>query len=243
MIVEDSWMLYDRREKHINNVKIASIHKEIAIFRLYEVHLLEQQSPIKCHQCGNDANFAFAYARFSAREAFLGVIYRGVCRECLRAYIEEVQNDRHLRGELLLWPIVLLPLGALLAALSQSEIVQSIGFFLLALAIVIPIFMRLLQKRESIAARRASEAQNEARYSEPMCREDALSTSRQTKLIYLCPEYGAEGADIAMIARDTGVALETARLIQKLSAAAQQFLREPTKTRIPFASFDKSDAL
>ena len=148
-----------------------------------------------------------------------------------------------LRGELLLWPIVLLPLGALLAALSQSEIVQSIGFFLLALAIVIPIFMRLLQKRESIAARRASEAQNEARYSEPMCREDALSTSRQTKLIYLCPEYGAEGADIAMIARDTGVALETARLIQKLSAAAQQFLREPTKTRIPFASFDKSDAL
>ena len=204
---------------------------------------MEQPSPIKCHRCGIDANFAFAYARFSAREAFLGVIYRGVCRECLHAYIEEIQNDRHLRGELLLWPIVLLPIGALLAALSQSEIVQSIGFGLLALAIVIPIFMRLWQKRESIAARRASEAQNEARFCEPMCREDALSTSRQTKLIYLCPKYGAQEADIAKIARDTGVTLETARLIQKLSAAAQQFLHEPAKSRTGFTSFDKPDAL
>lgn len=204
---------------------------------------MEQPNPIKCHRCGNDADFVFAYARFSAREAFLGVIYRGVCRECLHAYIEGIQNDRHLRGELLLWPIVLLPIGALLAALSQSEIVQAIGFALLGLAVVIPIFMRLWQKRESMIARRASETQNEARYSEPMCREDALNTSRQTKLIYLRPDYGAEDADLVKIARETGVAQETARRIQKLSAAAQKLLSDPAKARMEFASFDKSDAL
>ena len=55
---------------------------------------MEQQSPIKCHRCGNDANFAFAYARFNEREVFLGLIYRGVCRECLRGYIESIKLSR-----------------------------------------------------------------------------------------------------------------------------------------------------
>ena len=58
-----------------------------------------------------------------------------------------------------------------------------------------------------------------------------------------CISDGAATAPASPESIASGVALETARLIQKLSAAAQQFLREPTKTRIPFASFDKSDAL
>ena len=189
------------------------------------MYFLEQPNLVKCHKCGRTAEFAFAYARFSDREAFFGVIYRGVCRECLHAYIEGIKHDRHLRGELLLWPMVLLPFGALLAALSQSKIVQAIGFVLLGLAIIIPLLMRFCQRRESRVARRASEAENEARYSEQMCREDALNTSRQTKLIYLNPDYAAQSADLADIARETGVAPETARLLQKLTIATQKLLR------------------
>ncbi|HML69299.1 MAG TPA: hypothetical protein PKA81_13015 [Clostridia bacterium] len=186
---------------------------------------MEQPLQIKCHLCGGAAEFSFAYARFSDREAFFGVIYRGVCRECLRAYIDGIKNDRHLRGELLLWPLVLLPIGALLAALSQSVVVQGIGFFVLGLAVAIPVCMRLWQRREAISACRASDSENEARYSERMCREDALNTSRQTKLIYLKPEYAAEDADLAWIARETGVAPGTAKLLQKLAISAQKLLR------------------
>ena len=186
---------------------------------------MEQATQIKCHRCGRAADYAFAYARFSEREAFLGVIFRGVCRDCLRDYVEQIKRNRQLRGELLLWPMVLLPFGALLAALSQSKIVQAIGFVLLGLAIIIPLLMRFCQRRESRVARRASEAENEARYSEQMCREDALNTSRQTKLIYLNPDYAAQSADLADIARETGVAPETARLLQKLTIATQKLLR------------------
>lgn len=205
--------------------------------------MLEQPNLVKCHLCGRTAEFAFAYARFSDREAFFGVIYRGVCRECLRAYIDGIKNDRHLRGELLLWPLVLLPIGALLAALSRSVIVQGIGFFVLGLAVVIPVCMRLWQRREAISACRASDAENEVRYSERMCREDALNTSRQTKLIYLKPEYAAEEADLAWIARETGVAPETARLLQKLALAAQNFLCGQGAPSPRPAAFDKPDAL
>jgi hypothetical protein len=186
--------------------------------------LLEQPKPIKCHLCGNDADFAFAYARFSEREAFFGVIYRGVCRDCLNAYIENIKSDRHLRGELLLWPAVFLPIGALLAALSQSMIGQITGFCLLGFAVVIPLLLRFWQRRESICASRASKPENELRYSEQMCREDALRTSHQTKLIFLSPEYAKTETDPAAISRETGVAPETAELIQKLAAAAQSFL-------------------
>lgn len=204
---------------------------------------LEQPLQIKCHLCGNAADFAFAYARFSDREAFFGVIYRGVCRECLRAYIESIKHDRHLRGEMLLWPLVLLPIGALLAALSRSIFVQGIGFLVLGLAVAIPVFMRLWQRREAISACRASDAENEARYSERMCREDALNTSRQTKLIYLKPEYAAEDADLAWIARETGAAPETARLLQKLAIAAQKLLRGQMLPQTQPGAFDKPDAL
>ena len=189
------------------------------------MYFLEQPNQSKCHVCGSAADDTFAYARFSDREAFFGVIYRGVCRACLRAYIETIKKDRHLRGELLLWPALFLPIGALLAALSDSMASRIIGYGMLGLAVVMPVYMRLWQRREARRATLASDAENEQRYSEQMCLEDALRTGRQTKLIFLRPEYTQAGYDSARIARETGVAPATGVLLKKLAAAAYAGLR------------------
>lgn len=202
---------------------------------------MEQPIQIKCHLCGGTAEYAFAYARFSDREAFFGVIYRGVCRECLNRYIENVKNDRIQRGELLLWPVVFLPFGALLAALSDHAVSRAIGYFLLLLAAVIPILTRIWQWREAQRARSASETQNIRRYSERMCREDALHTSRQTKLIFLRPEYAGGDLEPADIARETGVTLETAALLKRLSIETQKTCSRADE-QDP-AVFDKAGAL
>lgn len=189
---------------------------------------MEQPLQIKCFLCDDTAEFVFAYARFSERETFQGVIYRGVCPDCLRAYIETIKKDRHLRGEMLLWPAVFLPIGALLAAFSRNLMGIAFGYAFVGLAVIMPILMRFWQRRDAIHASRATEQENFARYSEPMCREDALRTSRQMKLIYLQPEYAAPGFDPANIAREIGVSSETAVLVQKLSSAAQNLLRGQT---------------
>ena len=207
------------------------------------MYFLEQPNQIKCHICNKAAAYAFAYARFNDRETFFGVIYRGVCRECLSKYIESIKNDRRLRGELLLCPAVLLPVGALFAALSDSRIGQAVGFFLLGSAIIIPVVMRLWQRRESLQARSASAAENEARYGEQMCREDALRTSRQTKLVYLRPEYAEAGLERSRIAQEAGVTLETAALIQQLAISTQHFLRAQTNAGGSSGVFDKPDML
>lgn len=178
---------------------------------------LEQPKQVKCHLCGAIAEESFAYARFSARDAFLGVIYRGVCRDCLLDYIENIKKDRK-RGELLVWPMVLLPVGALLAALSSYPVSQIIGYCLIGLAVVLPISMRIWQRREARFAARASEAENIRRYSEQMCREDAQRTSRQTKLIYLKTDYASEGAE-KQIAKETGMKGESAVLLARLARA------------------------
>jgi hypothetical protein len=189
---------------------------------------LEQPLQIKCFLCDDNAEFVFAYARFSERETFQGVIYRGVCPDCLRAYIENIKKDRHLRGELLLWPVVFLPIGALLAAFSRNLMGSVFGYIFLGLAVIMPLLMRLWQRREAIRASRSSDQENFARFSEQMCREDALQTSRQLKLIYLRPEYAEAGMDPASISREIGVSNETAALVQKLSSAAQNLLRGHT---------------
>lgn len=186
---------------------------------------MEQSLQIKCFLCDDNAEFVFAYARFSERETFQGVIYRGVCPDCLRAYIETIKKDRHLRGDLLLWPAVFLPIGALLAAFSRNLMGMAFGYAFVGLAVIMPILMRFWQRRDAIRASCASDQENFARYSEPMCREDALRTSKQTKLIYLRPDYAAPGFDPADIAREIGVSNETAALVQKLSSAAQNLLR------------------
>lgn len=204
---------------------------------------MEQSLQIKCFLCDDAAEFVFAYARFNEREMFQGVIYRGVCPDCLRAYIETIKKDRHLRGEMLLWPVVFLPIGALLAAFSRNWVGQLFGFGFLALAIVIPILMRFWQRREAIHASRASDQENFARYSEQMCREDALRTSRQTKLIYLKPEYAREGVSPREIAQETGVTHETAALLQRLSSAAQNLLRGQLLPSGVQTVFDKPEPL
>ncbi|HWQ98209.1 MAG TPA: hypothetical protein VN538_09000 [Clostridia bacterium] len=204
---------------------------------------MEQPIQVKCFLCEDTAEFVFAYARFSERETFQGVIYRGVCADCLRAYIENIKKDRHLRGELLLWPVVFLPIGALLAAFSRNVTGMIIGDIFLGLALVVPLLMRLWQRRDAIRAIHATEQENFTRYSEPMCREDALRTSKQTKLIYLRPEYAAPGADAGGIVREIGVSPETAQLLQKLSAAAQNLLRGQARAGGFPTGFDKPEAL
>ncbi len=202
---------------------------------------MEQPIQVKCHLCGGAAKYAFAYARFSDRETFFGVIYRGVCRECLNRYIENIKHDQHHHGERLLWPVVLLPFGALLAALSAHLVSRVIGYFLIFFAIILPVLMRDWQRREARRARLASEAENISRYSEIMCREDALQTSRQTKLIYLDPAYASKPYDTPRIARELLVTQECAAHIRELSAEALK--RMPRGSIGETDVFDNADAL
>ena len=183
---------------------------------------MERINQIKCHLCGGAADFAFAYVRFNDREVFLGLISRGVCRDCLREYIEMIKQDRLLRGELQLWPMLLLPIGGLFTIFSKSLAGNIAGYSLLSLALIMPALLRFRQRGEAKRVRGASEEENFRIYSERMCREDAQRTSRQTKLIYLRPEYAGEGISPASIARDASVEEGTAALIMRLASAARQ---------------------
>lgn len=183
--------------------------------------ILEQFNHVKCHLCGAAADFAFAYARFNEREVFLGLIYRGVCKDCLRSYIEAIKQNRLPRGELLLWPMLLLPIGALFATFSKTLVVEIAGYALLSLAFIVPASLRVWQWVEAKRVREASEEENFRVYSERMCREDAQRTSRQTKLIYLRPEYAEAGISPADIAREASVEEGTAALILRLVSEAR----------------------
>jgi hypothetical protein len=81
---------------------------------------LEKPVLVKCHLCGATAQSAFAYALFSEREKYLGVIYRGVCKECLDQYIDRIKTARRGRAEGLIWLAMFLPAGVLLALLAQQ---------------------------------------------------------------------------------------------------------------------------
>jgi hypothetical protein len=177
-------------------------------------------SRVKCHLCGNAAKHTFAYARFDERDTLFGVIYRGVCGQCLAEYIEAVKKNRHVRRELFLWPLLFLPFGALLAALSKSTSGRVTGAFLLAVAVGVPILMRFWQRREAKRASMAGDAENEGKYSEQICREDAMRTSRQTKLLQLRPEYTTNAYSALRIAEETGVTPATAAQIKTLSEKA-----------------------
>jgi hypothetical protein len=181
---------------------------------------LEQPILVKCHLCGDAAQYAFAYARFSERDVFLGVIYRGVCGECLREYIEKIKSDRHARGESWFWLVVFLPIGGLLAALADSTAWQIVGFCLILLAILLPLGSRIAQRREARRANTACDEENEAKYSEQMCREDAARTNRQMKLIPLRAQYLEERYSVAKISDETGVSAETAAFLKALTPKA-----------------------
>ena len=171
----------------------------------------------RCHLCGNAAKYAFAYARFNERDTFLGVIYRGVCGQCLGEYIESVKRNRHVRGELFLWPLLFLPFGVLLAAFCKNVIGWIAGALLIAFALCLPVIMRRWYTREAKRASLACEADNEAKYSERFCREDAMRTSRQAKLIHLRPEYLTDAYDAVRIAEETGVSLGAAAFLKTIA--------------------------
>ena len=188
---------------------------------------MEHPIAVKCFLCGGPASFAYAYARLSDNEGFLGVIYRGVCRECLAEYIEQVKSGRHIRADGWVWLLAILPIGGLLAALTDYAIWRMIGYGLILLAILLPLISRLLQRREAKRANSASDAENETRYSARMCLEDALHTNRQIKLIPLHERYASPDYTPERISAETGVTRLMAQQISSIAAAALARMQSP----------------
>lgn len=181
---------------------------------------MEQPIAVKCFLCGATVRYAYAYARLSDNEDFLGVIYRGVCGECLAEYIERVKVDRHVRADGWVWLLAILPVGGLLAALTDHIVWRMIGYGLILLAILLPLASRLLQRREAKRARIASDEENEIRYSARMCLEDALRTNRQIKLVPLHERYASPDYTPERISAETGVSRAMAERIASISATA-----------------------
>lgn len=185
---------------------------------------MEQPVQVHCHLCGSAAKHIFAYARFNEKDSFNGAIYRGVCQACLQEHIDKIKKDKNFRPGMLLWSAVLLPIGTLLMFFGATQPNRIGGIVMAALAFVIPIWIRLQQRREAIVARKASDAQNEANYSAKLCLEDALHTSRQATLIPLHTAYAEDRYEAARIAKELSVSSETADLIKTLAVKAQASL-------------------
>ncbi|MEA4869795.1 MAG: hypothetical protein VB062_04050 [Christensenella sp.] len=201
---------------------------------------MEQPIAVKCFLCGGTANYAYAYARLSDSEAFLGVIYRGVCEKCLADYIERIKADRHVRADGWVWLAAVLPVGGLLAALATITAWQVIGFGLILLAILLPLGSRLAQRREAKRASAASDEENETRYSELMCLEDALRTNRQIKLVPLHARYCAEGFTAERFSGETGVSRPTAVFLQSITEAALSRIQSTPELRNQANRFDNT---
>lgn len=180
---------------------------------------MEQPIAVKCFFCGGAARFAYAYVRLSDNEDFLGVIYRGVCKECLAEYIERVKAGKHVRSDDWVWLLAILPVGGLLAALTDHIAWRMIGIGLILLAILLPFGSRMAQRREAQRARKASNEENETRYSARICLEDALRTNRQIKLIPLHERYASTDYTPERISAETGVSRAMAERISSVSAS------------------------
>ena len=189
---------------------------------------MEQPIAVKCFLCGGPAGFAYAYARLNDREDYLNVIYRGVCRECLAEYIDRVKSGRHVRTDGWVWMLAILPVGGLLAALTEHIAWRMIGYSLILLAILLPLSSRLLQRREAERARKASDEENEIRYSARMCLEDALRTNRQMKLVPLHERYTSPDYTPARISEETGVSRLMAERIRTMAAVALARMQSST---------------
>ncbi|NLI54215.1 MAG: hypothetical protein GX417_07785 [Clostridiales bacterium] len=189
---------------------------------------MEKPVLVKCHLCGATAQSAFAYALFSEREKYLGVIYRGVCKECLDQYIDRIKTARRGRAEGLIWLAMFLPAGVLLALLAQQAAFRASGYALVALAFLLLTGSRLQQLGEAKRARRAGDAENEAKYGEQICREDARHTSRRAKLIPLRPEYAEEGFSASRIGEENGISSAAAETVK--TAASQVLANLPGGT-------------
>ncbi len=181
---------------------------------------MEKPVHVKCYRCGSAAAHRFAYALFSEREAFLGVVYRGVCRQCLNDYIDRVKTAKRGRAEGLLWIAIFLPTGLLFAGLAAEPVFRAVGFGFIALALLLPVAARILQWREAAQAKRADDAENEAKYSELICREDAHRTNRHTKLVQLRPEYAQDSVCAERIGEENGVSAAIGETIRQIAGKA-----------------------
>lgn len=175
---------------------------------------MEQPIAVKCFLCGTTARYAYAYARLNDRENFHGVIFRGVCEECLADYIAKVKADKHARVDGWIWLAAIISAGGLLTALSANVVWQWLGLGLILLTVLIPLGSRLAQHWESRRANTASEEENEWRYSEQMCLEDAQRTNRQFRLIPLRERYRLAEYTIERISEEAGVFRVTAALLK-----------------------------
>lgn len=181
---------------------------------------MEQPIAVKCFLCGGTTRYAYAYARLNDRENFLGVIFRGICDECLADYIAKVKADKHARADDWIWLAAVIPVGGLLAALSENTAWQWVGLGLILLAVLMPLGSRLTQRWESRRANAASEEENERRYSELMCLEDAQRTNRQFRLIPLHERYCTAEYTIERISEEAGVSRVTAALLKPATETA-----------------------
>ena len=181
---------------------------------------MEQPIAVKCFLCGNTARYAYAYARLNDRENFHGVIFRGVCDECLADYIAKIKADKQARVDGWIWLAAVLPVGGLLAALAESVVWQWVGFGLILFAAIWPLGSRLAQRWESRRANSASDAENERRYSEQMSLEDAQRTNRQFRLIPLHERYRSAEYTIERISEEAGVSRVTAALLKPATETA-----------------------
>ena len=184
---------------------------------------MEQPIAVKCFLCGGTARYAYAYARLNDRENFHGVIFRGVCEECLADYIARVKADKHTHADGWIWLAAILPVGGLLAALAESVAWQWLGFGLILLAVFIPLGSRLTQHWEARRANAATAEENARRYSTQMCLEDAQRTNRQFRLIPLYERYRSAEYTVERISEEAAVSRVTAALLKPATGTA--FLR------------------
>lgn len=170
----------------------------------------------KCYKCGCEANRFFTFLRLSDKEAFLGVVKRNICNECLSRYIEDVKSGKKGRYEFLIWLPIMLPFGVLLATLSENTTWRIVGWAALALGLILPVMTHIAHRREITRARTSSFKENADRYAREMCREDALKTNAQSKLVEIKSDYASNDYTADLIAADAGVTPQMATTIKSI---------------------------
>ncbi len=170
----------------------------------------------KCYKCGCNAHHFFTFARLSDKEAFLGVINRNVCNDCLSHYIDDIKKGKKGKYEFLIWLPVLLPFGVLLATLSENVTLRVVGWIMILFGLILPVTTYMAHRHEMLRAQAASFEENAERYGRRMCIEDAMKTNGQSKLVEVKSRYALSDYTAERIAEDAGVTLQTAMTIKSV---------------------------
>jgi hypothetical protein len=186
---------------------------------------MERGRSTKCYKCGGAASHCYTFLRLSEKEAYLGVVERNVCDTCLARYIEEIKSGRRGRYEFLFWLSILLPIGVPLAAFAASASWRVVGDVMIGSAFLLSALAVVSHVRERRRACVASDLENTETYCIQMCREDARSTCRRSKLIEVKREYALDACTAERIASEAGVSPRTAERIRPIlrKAAAVAF--------------------